>query len=118
MIQFLLTWLVAAVSLVITARLVPGLTIDSFAASLVGSAVMGFVNAIVKPILLILTLPLTILTFGLFLVVINAVSFGLVGYFTPGFEVDGFFPAFFGSVVLALVSWLLNGLLFKEEERL
>lgn len=116
MIQFLLTWLLAAVSLLITARLVPGLSIDSFAASLIGSAVMGFVNAIVKPILLVLTLPLTVLTLGLFLLVVNAISFGLVAYFTPGFEVSGFFAALVGSFVLAFVSWLLNGLFGPSEE--
>lgn len=113
--QFLLTWLLAAVSLLVTAKLVPGLSIEGFMPSLLGSAVMGFMNATVKPILQILTLPLTILTLGLFLLIVNAISFGLVGYFTPGFDVEGFFPALIGSIVLALVSWVLNGLVGTEE---
>ena len=113
--QFLLTWLLAAASLLITAKLVPGLSIEGFVPSIVGSAMMGFINATVKPVLQLLTLPLTILTLGLFLLIVNAVSFGLVGYLTPGFEVNGFFPAVIGSIVLSLVSWALNGLFGTEE---
>lgn len=106
--QFLLTWLVTAVSLLLTAYIVPGLDIKGFTAAAVGAIVLGLVNAIVKPILVFFTLPLTILTLGLFLLVVNAIAFGLVGYFTPGFEIDGFFPALFGSIVLSLISGFLN----------
>ena len=106
--QFLVTWVVTAVSLLITAYIVPGLTIASVTAAAVGAIVLGLVNAIVKPILVLFTLPLTILTFGLFLLVVNAISLGLVGYFTPGFVVAGFFPAVIGSIVLSLVSGFLN----------
>ena len=116
MVNFLLTWLVAAVSLVITAKLVPGLTIDSFTAAALAAAIMGLVNAIVRPILVLLTLPLTILTLGLFLLVVNAISIGLVAYFTPGFSVSGFFPAVIGSIVLAIVSSLLGKFVPNAEE--
>ena len=108
MLQFLLTWLATAVSLLITAWIVPGLIIESFLAAVVGAIALGFVNAIVKPILVIFTLPLTILTFGLFLLVVNAIALGLVGYLTPGLEVTGFFPAVFGSIVLSFVSGLIG----------
>jgi putative membrane protein len=108
MLQFLLTWLATAISLLITAWIVPGLVITGFTAAAIGAIVLGLVNAIVKPILILFTLPLTILTLGLFLFVINAIAFGLVGYFTPGFDVAGFFPALFGSIVLSLVSGLIN----------
>ncbi len=108
MLQFLLTWLATAISLLITAWIVPGLVITGFTAAAIGAIVLGLVNAIVKPILILFTLPLTILTLGLFLFVINAIALGLVGYFTPGFEVNGFFPALFGSIVLSLVSGLIN----------
>jgi putative membrane protein len=108
MINFFLTWALAAIALAITAYIVPGLTIASWQAAAVGAIVMGLVNAIVKPILTLLTLPLTILTLGLFLLVVNAISLSLVGYFTPGFTVSGFFPALFGSIVLSLVSWLIG----------
>jgi len=108
MINFFLTWALAAIALAITAYIVPGLAIASWQAAAVGAIVMGLVNAIVKPILTLLTLPLTILTLGLFLLVVNAISLSLVGYFTPGFTVSGFFPAVFGSIVLSLVSWLIG----------
>lgn len=108
MVQFLLTWLATAISLLITALVVPGLAIAGFTAAAVGAIVLGLVNAIVKPILVLFTLPLTILTLGLFLLVVNAISLGLVGYLTPGFDVNGFFPAVFGSIVLSFVSGVVN----------
>jgi len=110
MVNFILTWVLAAISLAITAYLVPGLAIASWQAAAIAVVVMGLVNAIVKPILTILTLPLTILTLGLFLLVINAISISMVGYFTPGFTVHGFFPALFGSIVLSVVSGLIHQL--------
>ncbi|PSP16242.1 MAG: hypothetical protein BRC58_09850, partial [Cyanobacteria bacterium QS_8_64_29] len=100
--------------LLIAAQLVPGLAISGIAAALIGAAVLGLVNAVVKPILTILTLPLTILTFGLFLFVVNAIAFGLVGYLTPGFDVGGFFPAVLGSIVLSIVSGVLDKLFNRE----
>ena len=106
--QFLLTWLATALSLFVTAIIVPGLTITGIQAAIVGAAVLGLVNAIVKPILILFTLPLTILTFGLFLLVVNAIALGLVGYLTPGFTVGGFFPAIFGAIVLSLVSGVID----------
>jgi len=115
MLNFFLTWVLAAISLTITAYLVPGLMIASWQAAAIGVAVMGLVNAIVKPILTILTLPLTILTLGLFLLVVNAISLSMVGYFTPGFTVNGFFPALFGSIVLSLVSGLIDQLVSPGE---
>jgi putative membrane protein len=111
MFQFLVTWLATAISLLVTAYLVPGLQIDSFTAAAIGAIVLGIVNSLVKPILVIFTLPLTILTLGLFLLVVNAIAFGLVGYLTPGFHVNGFFPAVIGSIVLSLVSWFINSLM-------
>ncbi|MBE9168695.1 phage holin family protein [Pleurocapsales cyanobacterium LEGE 06147] len=108
MLQFLLTWLATAISLLITAWIVPGIVIASFTAAAIGAIVLGLINAIVKPILILFTLPLTILTLGLFLLVINAIALALVGYFTPGFDVAGFFPALFGSIVLSLVSGVIN----------
>jgi putative membrane protein len=106
--QFLLTWLVAAISLVITAKIVPGFNLDTFTAAAIAAIIMGLINAIVRPILVLMTLPLTILTLGLFLLVVNAISIGLVAYLTPGFNVTGFFPAVIGSIVLSLVSGLLS----------
>ncbi len=116
MFNFILTWVLAAISLSITAYLVPGLSLDSWQAAAVAAVVMGLVNAIVKPILTVLTLPLTFLTLGLFLLVVNGISLGLVGYLTPGFAVGGFFPAVIGSIVLSLVASLINSVFQQSQE--
>lgn len=109
MLNFVLTWLVTACSLIITSYVVPGIDIANFPAAIVAAAVLGLVNAIVRPILVLLTLPLTLLSLGLFLFVINAISLALVGYLTPsGFTVDGFWSALFGSIILSLVSGVLS----------
>lgn len=108
--NFLLTWLLAAVSLVITAYLVPGFAIANFVAALIAAVILGLVNAIIKPILVVLTLPITIVTLGLFLFIVNAITIWIAGAITPGFDVNGFPPALIGSIVLTLVSSVLNHL--------
>ena len=112
MLRFFLTWIVAAVSLVITAYIVPGITVASFPAAMVAAVFIGLVNAVVRPIITLLTLPLSILTLGLFLFVVNAISLSLAswlaGAFDIGFEVSGFWPALFGSIVLSFVSGLIG----------
>jgi putative membrane protein len=113
--QFIITWLATAVSLIVTALIVPGFTVVSFSSAVMGAAVLGLVNAVVKPILVLFTLPLTILTLGLFLLVVNAIALGLVSYLTPGLTISGFFPAVFGSIVLTIVSGLINQLFPKVD---
>jgi putative membrane protein len=112
MLSFFLTWVVAAVSLVITANIVPGITVVSFPAAMLAAVVIGFVNAVVRPILTLLTLPLSIITLGLFLFVVNAISLSLAswlaGAFSIGFAVNGFWPALFGAIVLSFVSGLIG----------
>ncbi len=114
--SFLLTWLVATVSLVITAYIVPGVVISGFQSAAIAAIIMGLVNAVVKPIITILTLPLTIVTLGLFLLVVNAICLSLVGYFTPGVQIDGFWPAVFGAIVLSVVSSLIGSFVNIGEE--
>lgn len=106
--RFLLTWLVTAVSLLITAHFVPGFAIKSIGAALVAAVVLGLVNAVIKPILVVLTLPITIVTLGLFLFVVNALTIWLAGNITPGFHVNGFVPALVGSIVLTIVASVIN----------
>ena len=112
MLSFFLTWIVAAVSLVITANIVPGMAVVSFPAAMLAAVVIGLVNAVVKPIITLLTLPLTIITLGLFLFVVNAISLSLAswlaGAFNIGFAVNGFWPAVVGSIVLSFVSGLIG----------
>lgn len=108
--HFLLTWLGLAVALVVTASIVPGFYVSNFVAALVAAVIIGLVNAFIRPILRVLAFPITLLTFGLFTFVINALTLLLASLLTPGygFEIKGFFPALLGSIVLAIVSSGIN----------
>ena len=106
--HFLLTWLITAVSLIITANLVPGFVVKSFVAALIAAVIIGLVNAVIRPILVVLTLPITFVTLGLFLFVVNAITIWIAGYIAPGFDVLGFVPALVGSIVLTIVATALN----------
>lgn len=106
-------WLVSSLSLIIVANLVPGFEVRGLAAALIAPIIIGLVNATVGFILKILTFPLTLLTFGLFLLVINALMLELAALFVPGFTVNGFFSAFFGAILLSLVSTLLRFLFVR-----
>ncbi len=108
MLGFLLTWLLATASVLITAYLVPGVVVNSILAAAIAAIVIGFINATVRPLLTLLTLPLTILTLGLFLLVVNAISLSLAAFLTPGLVVQGFWPAVIGAIVLSIVSSLVN----------
>jgi len=92
----------------ITAQLVPGFVVRNLVAALIAAVVLGLVNAFVKPILVILTLPISFITLGLFLFVINAITIWIAGTITPGFIVAGFVPALIGSIVLTIVGSVLN----------
>jgi putative membrane protein len=107
----LLHWLISAVSLLIVAYIIPGIEVRGFATALIAAIVIGLVNATLGFILKIVTLPLTLLTFGLFLLVINALMLQLASYLVPGFFVSGFWSAFFGAIVLSLVSMVLRSLI-------
>jgi putative membrane protein len=111
--HFLLTWLGTAVALLITAHFVPGFFVKNFVAALVAAVIIGLVNTIVRPILGLFALPITILTFGLFTFILNALTLWLASYFTPRamFEIQGFVPALLGSIVLSIVSSVINILL-------
>jgi putative membrane protein len=106
-------WFLSALSIMIVASIVPGFEVRSFGSALIASVVMGFVNATLGFALKVLTLPITILTFGLFLLVINALMILLASALTPGFDVRGFFPALFGSIVLSIVNMVLQFIVFK-----
>jgi putative membrane protein len=106
--NFLLRAAFAAFGLWLASQVVPGITIEG-AGTLAGAAVLlGVVNAIVRPVLVVLTLPITILTLGLFLFVVNAATFGLVAYFLRDFHVAGFWPALFGSLLVSFISTVLS----------
>ena len=111
--DFLLHWGVMSLSLWVASYVFNGLTFSSKSSLLVSALMLGFANAIVRPILVFLTFPLTLLTFGLFLLVINALVIMLVAAVVKGFKVSGFWTAFFASIFIAVFSffieWLLPG---------
>jgi putative membrane protein len=114
MIRLLLAWLINAFALIAVAYLMPGITVASFTTALVAALVLGLVNAVVRPVLFLLTLPVTVLTLGLFIFVLNGLLFWFVGSFIQGFVVAGFWPGVFGAIVFSLISWLLSALLLRS----
>ena len=105
---FLIRVLVNALAIVFAASILPGIQVDSFVSALGAGLVLGVINAFVRPVLLILTLPITLLTLGLFLLVLNAFCFWLVASVVKGFHVASFGSALLGSIVVTVVSWILT----------
>ena len=100
-------WLVSAVAIGVAAYLIPGVTVTVLGA-LVLAVVLGLINLLIKPLIFILTLPLTIITLGLFSLVINALLIMLASWLVPGFSVAGFWPAFWFALILSLINWLFG----------
>ncbi len=109
--SILISWLIATIAILVAAHIIPGIRVDSFGAALVGALILGILNALLKPILIILTLPITLLTLGLFLFVLNALIFWLAGSLFSGFHVDSFLPALLGSLVVSVVTFLVHYIL-------
>ncbi len=106
MIRFIVRALIAALGLWLASLIVPGIESDGVVSLLLAAILLGLVNAIVRPVIVILTLPITLLTLGLFLLVVNAAMLGLVGFLLPGFDVHGFWAAVFGAIVTGVVTWV------------
>lgn len=111
--KIIIHWFISALAILITAYLLPGVHLSGLVAALVLAVVLGAINAFLRPILVLLTLPLSIITFGLFVLVINALLVMLAAVIVPGFAVDGFGWAFVFGIVLAIVSWALQ--MFEEK---
>jgi putative membrane protein len=112
--RILLVWLVNTLALIAVAYLMPSITVSSFTSALVAALILGLVNAIIRPVLVLLTLPVTVLTLGLWIFVINGLLFWFVGSFVPGFVVHGFWAGVIGSILFSIVSWLLSTLVLKR----
>lgn len=112
MINMLIQWVLFAGAMLFTAWLVPGISFTGFMPAMFAAFVMGLVNIFIRPILLLLTLPLNILTLGLFTLIINALMLLLIAKLVDGFTVHGFWAAFFGSIVLSILSIFINRLDF------
>ncbi|MBR2431260.1 phage holin family protein [bacterium] len=108
--MLLLKWLALSLIIMFVGWIVPGITISNFITALIASIAIAFVNMVIKPVLIFLTLPINILTLGLFVLVINALLFMFVAYLIPGVEVNGFWSAFLGALILSIfsvgISWL------------
>ena len=111
--NFIIRLILNAAALLLVAYLVPGFEVTGFYAAIISAVILGLANAIIKPILILLTLPITILTLGLFTLVINGVLIWFVASFIEGFSVDGFVTALIGGVILWVISWFTNALTKK-----
>ena len=115
MLSLLARWIVNAAALMLVAYLYPGVTVDSFVAALLAALALGLVNAVVRPILVLLTLPVTLLTLGLFIFVINALLFWFVAEVVHGFHVSGFGAALLGSILYSVLTLITSWLLFSRK---
>jgi putative membrane protein len=107
----LIRWLILTVAILSAAYLLDGMEVRGFTSAFFAAAVLGILNAVLRPVLIILTLPLNIFSLGLFTFVINAFLLKMASGVIPGLEVHGFWPALFGSLIISLVSWLLSSLI-------
>ena len=106
--RLLLIWTLNALALVAVANFVPGIHVDGFMAAFIAAFVLGLVNTLIRPIFLVLTLPVTMLTLGLFIFVINGLMFWFAGSILRGFVVDSFWSGVFGAVLYSIFSWALS----------
>ena len=113
--RLLVHWVLSALCILLVARFVPGITVRGFWAALLAAVIIGFVNGTIGLLLKILTFPLIVLTFGIFWIIINALMLMVASSFVRGFTVRGFWPAFWGAIVLALINTLFRMLLPKRE---
>jgi putative membrane protein len=114
MVGFAVRLAIVALGLWLAQEIVPGIRIDDTGTLVAAALLLGIVNAVVRPLAVLLTLPLTVLTLGLFLLVVNAAMLGLVAAFLPGFSIAGFWPALWAALLISLVSWL-GSALFKKD---
>lgn len=109
-------WLLTAGALAATAWALPGVEITSILALAIAAVVIGFLNAVVKPVVVVLTLPVTVVTLGFFYLVLNGLFFGLAARIVPGFDVHGFGSAFLGAIVMSIMSWLIGDFLPSRDD--
>lgn len=112
--KLLLRWLISAVALMLVAYYVPGVRVAGVYTALIAALIFGLINALIRPLAILLTLPLNVVTLGLFTLVINALMFWLASTIVKGFYVSGFWPAFWGALIMWIVAWLTNMLLSNK----
>lgn len=104
----LLRWILFTLAIMFVAWLVPGIGVENLQSAMLVTVIMALINIFIRPLIVFITLPINILTLGIFTLVINALLFMLAGYIAPGFYVDGFLPAFLGSLVLSFLGLIIN----------
>lgn len=114
--RLLIGWMLSALALLAVAYLVPGIHVSSFMSALIAAAVIGLANLLIKPFLLILTLPVTIITLGLFIFVINGLLFWLAGYFLQGFDVKTISAGIIGAIFYSIISWILSTIVTDQKD--
>ncbi len=110
----LIVWILNAIALLAVAYLLPSIEVSGFVSALVAAAVIALVNVLIRPLLILLTLPVTILTLGLFILVINGLLFYLVGEILEGFQVQSLLAGIFGAILYSIISWLLTSLITEK----
>ncbi len=108
MLGFLLRWSINLLALVVAGSVIRGIRIESVEMGVIAAGILGIVNAVIRPVALIITLPINLLTLGLFTLVVNAAMLMLVSTLVPGFVIESFSAAFFGAILISLISWLVN----------
>jgi putative membrane protein len=114
--RLLLVWLINAAALLVLPYLMASIRVESIPTALIAALLLGLVNTFIRPLLVLLTLPVTLVTLGLFIFVINALLFWLVGSFVQGFHVAGFWSAFFGAILYSIISWALSAILLAKRD--
>lgn len=104
----LIRWIVTTLTILMIPNLISGIQVAGLGSALAAAAIIGVLNAVVRPVLIILTLPLTIVTLGVFILIINALLFELAGWMVSGIQIDSFWSAFLASLIVSLVSWIMN----------
>lgn len=104
----LIRWIINAVALILASHVIKGIEVDNLLAAFVAAAVLGVMNAVVRPILILLTLPITLLTLGLFILIVNGFMLYVAGAVVNGFHVNGFWSSVFGALFLSVISWIAN----------
>ena len=111
--RILVVWLINTVALLAVSYLMTSVHVTGFGGALIAAGVLGLVNAVIRPVLVLLTLPVTVLTLGLFIFIINGILFLAVANLLEGFQVTGFWPAVGGAIMFSIVSWLLSALVLR-----
>ncbi|MBU0722819.1 phage holin family protein [Patescibacteria group bacterium] len=113
--ELIAKWFISALSLLGAAFLIPGISVESFYSALIAALFLGLLNALIRPILVILTLPITVVTLGLFIFIINGFLFWFLSSFIKGFYVDGLFSAIIGAIIVSIFSWIGNQFIVNNQ---